>query len=444
MHRKTLGFSIIGVILVAVIYYVNHAEHVKNLNTLKEALNGQLTQMRTNGFTLSNRVLKEEAEYFVIQINDPKKAALFLRETGLQVTTEEAEDLMGVQIATDVSYVKDTITLDSYPLTLPTTLTDMVVTEDDKKILAQIKDMIKRKTFFSHVDIIPSNTTYTGYIKDIDESIVGEKEIKLSLQGLQFSGELKNEKIVKYMQRYNTLHLYASNEINRTISDYQSHYALTGTTVYDYTTDYNIGKIKISEEAEGTLFADTIVLHSSSAVKDGKAIETLQTKIKTLDLLFEKEKFGMKSLVLDMNITNIDIDTLEKLQKKDQKKEKVSDLPLTTLGSNSMYLDIVNLSVDKVTLQGKEMNGFTLDAKLELDESLDIYRLSMKPRHALKKMGGEINLSLSKEILQLLKEDPKFMLSYMMYRPKRVKEQRIYKIQMENGAYKINGKAVEF
>jgi hypothetical protein len=59
-------------------------------------------------------------------------------------------------------------------------------------------------------------------------------------------------------------------------------------------------------------------------------------------------------------------------------------------------------------------------------------------------MEGVINLSLSKEILTLLKKDPKFMLTYMMYRPKRVLEQRIYEIQIKNGAVKLNGKPVEY
>lgn len=444
MNRKILGFGILGAIIVAVIYYFNHAEHVKNLNTLKEALNVQLTQMQTNGFTLSNRELKKESEHFVVQISDPKKAALFLTQKGIQVSAEEAEDLIGVQIKTDVSYEKDTIALELYPLTVPTYLTEAVATENDKKTLALIKDMIKKKTFFIHVDIVPSSTTFTGYIKDINERIEGEKEIKLMLQGLQFSGEIKEEKIVQYMQRFNTLRLYITNEINRTISGYQSHYALTGATAYDYTTDYSIEKIKVAEEAEGALFANTISIHATSTVKDGLATETLKTKIKNIDLLFEKEKFGMHSLDLDMIISNLDVDTLEKLQKTDPNQEKEFESRLETLGSNNMYLDIANLSVDKVTLQGKEMNGFTLDAQLNIDESLDIYRLGMKPKHALKKMEGDINLSLSKELLALIKEDPKVMLTYMMYRPKRVSEQRVYKIQIKNGALKINDKPVEF
>jgi hypothetical protein len=207
--------------------------------------------------------------------------------------------------------------------------------------------------------------------------------------------------------------------------------------------DYRIEKIEVAEEAEGTLFADTIVLHSTSKVKDGLATETLKTKIKNLEVLLEKEKFVMHSLDLDMIISNLDVDTLEKLQKTDQNKEKEFEAHLETLASNNMHVDISNLSVDKVTLQGKEMNGFTLNAKLDIDESLDIYNLGMKPKHALNKIDGDVNLSVSKEILTMLKEDPEFMIGYMMYRPKRELDQRIYHININNGSVKINGKLVE-
>jgi hypothetical protein len=444
MSRKKLGLGVLVLIIVSVSYYFNHTENVKNLNTLQEAVNIQLTQMRTNGFTVSNGELKKGTEHFVIQISDPQKAAHFLTEKGIQVTVEEAEELIGLQIGTDVRYLKDTIALELYPLTLPSYLKTAFTNENDQKLLAQLEELIKKKTFFMHVDIVHSSTTFTGYIKDINERVEGGKEIKITLHGLQFSGEIKEEQVVKYMQKFNTLHLYMNNEINRTISGYQSHYALTGATAYDYTTDYSIEKIKIAEEAEGTLFADTIVLHSTSTVKDELATETLKAKIQNIDLLFEKEKFGMHMLDLDMNISNLELDTLDKLQKTDPNKEKALGTHVKTSVPNTMHLDIANLSAAKVTLHGNKMNGFTLDATLDVDESLDIYRLGIKPKHALKKMEGVINLSLSKEILILLKKDPKFMLTYMMYRPKRVLEQRIYEIQIKNDEVKLNGKTVEY
>ena len=444
MSRKKLGFGLLVLIIVAVLYYLNHTENVKNLNTLQKAVNLQLTDMQTNGFTVSERQIKNESEHFVIQIIDPKKASLFLTQKGIQLTVEEAKELIGMQIGTDVTYLKDMIALELYPLTLPTYLTTAFTSENDQKVLAQLKDMIKKKTFLMHVDIVHSTTTFKGYVKDINERVEGEKEVKLILKGLRFSGEIKNEKIVKYNQAFETLHLYMSDELNRTISGYQSQYELTGTTAYDYTTDYSIEKIEIAEQAEGALFADTIILHSTSTVKEGLTTETLKAKINNLELLFEKEKFAMQTLNMDMHISNIDVDTLEKLQKTDPNKEKEIDAHVGTLVSNKMHLEIPILSVDKVTLHGKEMYGFTLTATLDLDESLDIYRLGIRPKHALDKIDGDIHLSMSKEILTMLKEDPEFMIGYMMYRPKRSLGQRIYHINIIDGNVKINGKPLEF
>ena len=145
MSRKKLGFGVLVLIIVSVSYYFNHTENVKNLNTLQEAVNVQLTQMRTNGFTVSDREIKKETEHFVIQINDPQKAALFLTEKGIQVTVEEAKELIGLQIGTDVRYLKDTIALELYPLTLPSYLKTAFTNENDQKLLAQLEEYDKEK-----------------------------------------------------------------------------------------------------------------------------------------------------------------------------------------------------------------------------------------------------------------------------------------------------------
>ena len=49
MSRNKLGFGLLALIIVAVLYYFNHTENVKNLNTLQEAMNVQLTEIQKNG-----------------------------------------------------------------------------------------------------------------------------------------------------------------------------------------------------------------------------------------------------------------------------------------------------------------------------------------------------------------------------------------------------------
>ena len=95
-------------------------------------------------------------------------------------------------------------------------------------------------------------------------------------------------------------------------------------------------------------------------------------------------------------------------------------------------------------LRGQEMSGFTLHADLDIDRSFNIYSAEMKPKYALKKIDGTIFLSMSKELLDVIKEDPKAMITYMMYRPKRKLGQRIYHINIGDGELKLNGKPVKF
>jgi hypothetical protein len=109
-----------------------------------------------------------------------------------------------------------------------------------------------------------------------------------------------------------------------------------------------------------------------------------------------------------------------------------------------MHLTISDLSSQNVVLRGKEVGGFNLNADLNIDQSLDIRHFDLRPKHAAKKMNGNIHVSISQEILRMLKEDPEFMILYMMYRPKRELGQRIYDINIGNGEIKINGKAVDY
>ena len=60
MSRNKLGFGLLALIIVSVLYYLNHTENVKNLNTLQKAVNLQLTDMQTNGFTVSDRKIKKD------------------------------------------------------------------------------------------------------------------------------------------------------------------------------------------------------------------------------------------------------------------------------------------------------------------------------------------------------------------------------------------------
>lgn len=441
MHQKRSVFGILGLIAVASVYFFATQYIQSNkIITLQQKLNAQLSQICANGFTLSTRETGEKKEHFTIRLDDPEKASAYLTQKGIPFTVEQAQELQGLKLGVDLAYLKHTIALDLYPVALPALLHTILAQESDKTILVQFEEMLREKTLFAHIDINHSGTAFQGYLKDINETLSGEKEVRLTLQGFHFSGHVKNGKLAKLAQTFHSLHLYMEGEIDRHIYGLQHHYALTGPTVHDHTESYRIEEIKMNEAPEAELLAQDIYILSTSGVKNGLAEEGLRTKINTADLLFDKEPLGIKNFYLDMNISNIDIHTFETLLKSGSDQEALFHAPSEKRLSHAIHIDIPRLSVEKITFQGKEIDGFTLHSQIDIDSSADISLFMMHPEHVLSKMDATMELSLSKELLALINKIPKAMLLYMMHGPRNVSDQSIYNIHLQNGLMNINGK----
>lgn len=441
MHQKRSVFVILGLIALASVYFfATHYIQSNKIITLQQKLNAQLSQICANGFTLSTRGTGEKKEHFTIRLDDPEKASAYLTQKGIPFTVEQAQELQGLKLGVDLAYLDDTISLDLYPVALPVLLHTILAQENDKSILVQFEEMLKEKAFFAHFDVSRSGAAFKGYLKDINETLSGEKEVRFTLQGFHVSGDVENGKLAKLAQTLHSLHLYMEGEMDRYIYGLQHHYAMTGPTVHDHTEEYRIEEIKINEAPEAELHAQDIHILSTSDAKNGLAEEGLRTKIGTMDLLFDKETLGIKNFYLDMHISNIDIRTFETLLKSGPDQEELFNAPAGNTPSPPVHIDIPGLSVEKITFQGKEIDGFTLRSQIDIDSSADISLFMMHPEHVLSKMDATMELSVSKELLALIKEIPEAMLLYMTYRPKSVSDKNIYNIHLQNGLMKINGK----
>jgi hypothetical protein len=289
--------------------------------------------------------------------------------------------------------------------------------------------MLKDKTLFAHIDLDHNGSAFQGTIKDINVTLQGRQEVHLVLQGFRFSGELEHEKIVKLTQTLQTLHLFIEGMLERTLSGIEHDYRVTGPTVHDYQEEYYIRKVAINEAPEAELLVDGIFMRTTSTLNNGLVSETLKTKIKKMDLLLEKKPLGLENLSLEMHISNIDIGMLDTLGQK--------------LLSHPLHINIPMLSVEKIRREGKEIDGFALESQIEIEHPFDISRFATDPTQVLSVMDARIALSLSNDLLALLKEDPETLLFYMRYRPKIISDQSIYNIHLKDGSMKINGKALK-
>ncbi len=427
MHQKKVFFGILGVIAIAAIYYF--MPHVIQVNKKLTEINRQLAEMEANGFTLLKRDIGKEKEHFSIRLDDPEKASAYFTRRGIKITPQKAQELKGLELAVDLAYINNAITLDLYPLSLPEKLHALLTQEKDKQLLKQIEEMLKNKTLFAHIDVDQSGSDFQGTIKDINVTLQGRKEVKLVLQGFRFSGNIIHEKIIKLTQTLQTLHLFIEGMLERTLSGIEHDYTLTGPTVHDYQEEYHIRKVAINEAPEAELFADGIFMRNTSTLNNGLVSETLKTKIKKMDLLLEKKPLGLENFSLEMYISNIDIGMFDALGQK--------------ILSHPLHIDIPMLSVEKIRQEGKEIDGFALESQIEIERPFDISRFATDPKQLLSVMDARIALSLSNDLLTLLKEDPETLLFYMRYRPKTISDQSIYNIHLKDGSMKINGKALK-
>jgi len=441
LSRKKLGIALIGLIIVAVLYYFSVGS-TQITAELKKQMNSELTSLKSEGFGVNEREIKESQEHFIISFDNPEKIAHFFTRQGLQLGLDDARLLTGLKVAVDVHYMTDDysgVAFEMYPIALPTALTDATLNEQDKKALAQVQKMIEKKTFLMHIAINKLGTGFKGYMKDIEETLQGEKEVKISMNGFTFSGEIEDDKIYNVKQNLKQFLMYVPNELEMKFTDLESDYRITGKTIYDYSTNYSLAKMLITNKSTFDLMIDEIGIHSTSTVKNGLASGSMTTKTKDIKIVAEGKKFAFETFIFDINANNLDISAFERLQKIDLNNEKEMNTLIQELISKGININIPALSIAKVESEGKKMDGFDLNAKVDIDKSLNITALQTNPMAALSAIDANLNISLSKELFAIVAGQPQAMMALMLFQPKELNGKKVYEVELKKGSLNVNG-----
>jgi len=439
---KKLGLGLLGLLIAGAIYYFTvGSKQITSL--LQQQLNTELTQMQTQGFTVSDTTTTDNAQHFTVMLDDPKKALPYLKQKGLVMAEEDLAQLQGAKLGVDVLYEYTGVGFDLYPVSLPQSLY-ADADESDKKLLQQLEAMMTKKAFLVHAEVDPSGTAFTGNMKDINETLQGEGEtIHFSSKGLQFKGTLDNTEIKNLDQSLDSLAIETSDELHIQLLGLQSTYASTGATAYDYTTQYSMQTLKINGGTEGSLLADGFSMQADSTVKEGLLQETLLTKTKSIKMLGGTEELGFENTALDIKINNLDVNAFEKLQNADPQNQVEMQAILQQIVSKNVQFELTNLSADTVVLENQRLNGFTMNARLDIDKSLDIASLQINPMTALESIKTNLNVSLSKALFEKLSTYPDLSLVGMFVQPEIANDTYTYRLELKNGDLLVNGKSLQ-
>lgn len=443
---KKLGFGIIGFVLVAAIYYFTSGASQLTVQ-MKEQVDADLANIQTQGFTVEGRETSERAEHFILAIEEPKKVAQYLQGQGAQVSAKDIEVMKGLKIGIDVTYLADAYSaasFDMYPVALPIAITSAKMDDDDKKALQKIKEIIKKKAFLVHVDVNKLGTGFKGYMKDIKEEIEGETTVTVTMNALQFNGDLKNDKLKSIKQTLKNFSIQdkSSNELNMQLNNLKSNYTLTGDTNYDYDTGYTIEKIIFTAKDAFDLAVNHVSVNSNSKVKNNLASVTAKTNIESIDFKDGQKESSLETLAFNMKADNLDMKAIEKLETIDPNNEKELLPVFQQLISHGIHFEIPNFSVKAIEFENQKLDGFKLTSSFDIDKSLDLSTLEQNPMAAIGAMDANLNLSLSNQLFGLLAQQPQAVMAMMLFQPKDVNGQKVYKVELKSGKVTVNDKPV--
>ena len=445
---KKIGLGVIGIILVAVIYYFT-AGSAQITQEMKVRVNTELTMIEQNGFTVQEREIKEKEEHFVLSFDDPEKIRKFFEKQGSELALEDAKALSGLKIGVDLKYLNDTysaLSVELYPLNLPPAMiNDPDLGASDKAFIVQLNDMLKRKALLVHVDFNKMLSNFKGFVKDIDETFSVETAVTLTLKGATFKGTIKDDRINTLVQHIKNISILAGDELDIKLSNLKSDYVLTGKSLYDSTYKYSIENIHINGKQDTDTFSITLKSiegDNETAVKNDLASTKIKLNIADLTFMENDQKTRLIHTVFSFDVSGLDMKILKELENIDIENEEETNKLIQALISSGVTMEIPAFEVKKLEYKEEEMDGFSLTSSFEVNKSANFAAIQANPFTALGAVNAKTKIVLSEVLFTLIAQDPRAMMLAMIIQPQVVNGKKVYEVELKDGKLTVNGKSM--
>ncbi len=443
---KKLGLGIVGVIVIAILYYFTVGSS-QITEEMKMRVNTELNMIEQNGFTVDEREVKPKNEHFILTFDDPEKIVKFFKQQGTEMALEDAEALKGLQIGVDLQYLNDTysaLSVDMYPLNLPSSITNTQdIDASDKALIKQLNDMLSRKALLVHVDFNKVLSNFKGYIKDIHETFKVETVAKIDLEGTTFEGTIKDDRITALIQNIKNIHVKSGDELDIVLSKLNSSYTLTGSSIYDSTYTYTIDSVTVAGKKESNTFSlsvHNIEGENKTAVENDLASNKIKLHIADIEMMDNTEKTKLMDTVFTFNVGNLDMNILKKLEELDINNEAEANRLVQELISKGITMEIPSFEVKKLEYQGKEIDGFSLTSSFHINKSANLAAIQANPFAALNAVNTKTKIILSDALFTLIAQQPKAMMLAMIIQPQVINGKKVYELELKDGTLTVNGK----
>ena len=438
---KKLGFSLIGLVLIASVYYFMNGSAQITENA-KQQLNNELSTLQQSGFSVKERKSEKETDHSILSFDNPEKIVSYLNTQGAEMTLEDVKALKGLQVGMDAKYLPDSysaLSLDLYPVALPENMMHDLG-EENKKLVDHIKGMLERRALLIHIDFNKMLNGFKGYIKDINETIEedGEK-VNITAKGMTFKGDIKDEKIHELSQKIALISLDADKEMQVKVVNIEGQNVITGATAYDITSHYSTESITVSAEPTCSLHVRKLENETKNSVENGLLQSVIRTKAERIEISEAQKKHTIEQMLFDFTADNLDVAALEALQQADSEDETRINQLIRQLLSKGILLTLDNFSAKKITENGTDMKGFEMNGTVSIAKSFNVNAVSHNPMLGLDAISIKTHISVSDELYTLIVQDPRAMIMMMMVPPVTKKGKKIYDVDFSNGKLTVNG-----
>ncbi|RRS32856.1 MAG: hypothetical protein P794_00250 [Epsilonproteobacteria bacterium (ex Lamellibrachia satsuma)] len=438
---KKLGFGIVGLLLIATVYYFT-AGSSQAVQEIKKQVNHELTTLQQNGFAIEQRESKAAEEHFVVSFDDPAKITNYLISRGMQANQEDILVLEGLKLGVDAKYLQDSysaLSVNIYPLKLPRNVSENTDPED-KAAVERLKKMIKEKVFLLHIDFNKLLNGFKGYVKDIHETFEGKEEkVTFTSQGFKFEGTVEKEKLKTVHQSLQFLSLDAQKAFNAKLSDITFNYTFTGPSPYDTESDHHIGEIKIQAEPGFFIHMKNLNGTAKNSVQKGLLKSTVSSKADEIRIMKDHKTYTLHNILFDLAIDKLDIAAFEAFQRVDINDTKAVNALSQKIFSKGFSVSIPNFSAEKITQDGTTMDGFDLSSSWSINRVLDINAVSQDPFSSISIFSNKTHISVSADLFAHIVKDPRAMMFIMLLPPVEKEGRKIYDIEFINGKLTVNG-----
>lgn len=456
--KKTLIAIFVILTIVAMIPIIGNKLVTDTLDTKIKSLESKGVRVKNSSENISYLKTSRHYEFLV---EDTDKFLNYLSKYSREQLPPHTNALVsGTLVGVDLKYsnipLSEDVSLDIYPLALSKNIMNDLK-DKDEDFANYIGQFLKSKGILYHIDYNIISTDFRGFVKDIDENytLKNNASIALNIADTNFegSGDLIAPSHLTVLSKKTKLKILNSEEeISIDIDNFRSSSKFDNKNTYllSANLDSLLINLKAPNRKKETINTSKVNVNISSNTQGKKAEINTKLSFDNMQLQLNNSDLNATSFNYDVAITELDKFIYEELRVLVSKSKVVNSKSLDSsireamikLLSKGMKINIVDLSLININLDGEDLRGLKIKSDIKLIEDKHLAaKMMFSSLFILPNVDLDLKSKISKKILNEIVSNINLPISIVDY-SKSTGEDAVLDLVYKRGSLKINGKSI--